>query len=86
MNKDIHTTNAQADTAKPAMENTQDKDRPPKKRRKKVTLADVAADCGLSVNVVYRALIGSRQISPASRAKALEAIERLGYVAKEEKR
>lgn len=48
--------------------------------RKKVTLRDLAAATGVSVNTVSRALRGENNIAPETRRRILEARERMGYI------
>lgn len=45
------------------------------------TIADVAREAGVSKATASRALTGSPQVSPATRARVHEAAQRLGYVA-----
>jgi LacI family transcriptional regulator len=45
-----------------------------------VTLADIARAAGTSASTASRALSGRGYVSPAARARLLEAAERLGYV------
>jgi LacI family transcriptional regulator len=45
-----------------------------------VTLQDIAASVGLSVNTVSRALTGKDQVSPETRAMIKAVADRLGYV------
>ncbi len=48
----------------------------------RITLADIAAELGLSKFAVSRALAGKTGVSPATRATILAAAERLGYEAR----
>ena len=51
-----------------------------KKPGARVTLRDVAAEAGYSVNAVSRALRGMKDIGPQATERIREAAERLGYV------
>jgi DNA-binding LacI/PurR family transcriptional regulator len=50
-----------------------------RKRMKRVTISDVAAQAGVSKSTVSHALSGKRPISPATRQRIHQAIENLGY-------
>lgn len=50
--------------------------RPPRDR---VTIREVAADAGLSISTVSRALSGARPVTPGIAEKVRESAERLGY-------
>ncbi len=52
----------------------------------RVTLADIAAELGLSKFAVSRALSGKGGVSPATRATVLAVAERLGYEARRQQR
>ena len=45
-----------------------------------VTIRDVAREAGVSITVVSRALNDKDELSPVTRRRVLEAVERLGYV------
>ncbi len=47
--------------------------------RRQVTLHDVARDAGVSIKTVSRVINGEPYVSPSTRARVHEAIERLGY-------
>ena len=48
---------------------------------KRVTLADIAKECGVSVNTVSHALNNKSDISNATKQKIKSAAEKLGYIA-----
>lgn len=49
-------------------------------RREAVTIRDVAADAGVSLQTVSRVINNSPQVRPATRAKVQASVEKLGYV------
>lgn len=53
----------------------------PDSRSRPCSLADVAAQAGVSAGTVSRVLSRPEMISPATRARVLAAVDRLGYVA-----
>lgn len=53
---------------------------------RRITLADIAAELGLSTFAVSRALSGKDGVSPATRTVVAEAAERLGYAARRQPR
>ena len=53
---------------------------PQKRRRKKVTLQDVAIAASVSKATASLALSNNPRISDATRRRVLEAVEELGYV------
>ena len=50
-------------------------------KEKKVTIYDIAAQTGVSIGTVNRALNGKERISPKTKQLVLETAERLGYTA-----
>lgn len=50
-----------------------------RRRRKDVTINDIAAACGVSYQTVSRAINGMEEISPVTRSRVLKTAERLGY-------
>lgn len=49
-------------------------------RHTRTTLADIAAECGVNVSTVSRALTRPELVNPVTRSDILEAATRLGYV------
>ena len=49
-------------------------------RSNRITLKDIAKECGCSANTVSRALRGDRRISEAVRALVKETADRMGYI------
>ena len=49
-------------------------------KEKRVTLKDIAAQCGFTVNTVSRALRGDKRLSDATITLISETAERLGYI------
>ena len=49
------------------------------KDRKRVTIRDVATECGLALSTVSNAMAGKQHVSEATRSQVQAAAERLGY-------